>query len=72
MKINEIINELTPETQMILLNVFYFKELWENKLNYTTTELKSFYNLNKEEDKINAMKKLKKFKYYEDLNFQAI
>ena len=71
-KINKIINELTPETQMILLNAVYFKGLWENEFNNITTELKSFYNLNKEEIKINTMKKLTRFKYYEDLNVQAI
>ena len=71
-KIKKIINELNPDTQMILLNAVYFKGLWQNDFAEVDTELKSFYNLNKEEKKVETMNKLSFFNYYEDSYVQAV
>ena len=71
-KITEIIDKLTNDTEMILLNAVYFKGVWKNVFYKSDTNLKSFYNLNKEEEKVETMKKLSFFNYYEDSNVQAV
>ena len=71
-KINKIIDQLDPDTVMILLNAVYFKGLWQYEFDNKTIAIKTFYNLNKEEIKVNTMKLLTSLRYYEDSNIQVV
>ena len=71
-KINKIISEIPEDVKMILLNAVYFKGLWESEFTKKQTKLKSFYNLNKNEVKVETMYKLGFFNYYEGDDIQAV
>ena len=71
-KIEEIINELNPDTLMIILNAVYFKGEWILKFDEYLTKKLPFYNLGSEEIVIDTMDQIGHFNYYEDKNVQAI
>ena len=71
-KIDKIINELDPNTLMILLNAVYFKGEWISKFEPFLTKKLPFYNLGKEEVNVDTMTQIEHFKYYEDKRCQAI
>ena len=71
-KIPKILDDLSPDTVMILLNAVYFKGEWKNKFLEKSTEKKAFYNKGTEKKEIDTMKQLTYFSYYEDNNIQAI
>ena len=71
-KINKIIEELDPYILMIVLNAVYFKGEWISKFEEYLTKPLPFYNLGKEETKIDTMSQIAYFNYYEDKNVQAI
>ena len=71
-KIDKIINELDPNTLMILLNAVYFKGEWISKFEPFLTKKLPFYNLGKEEINVDTMTQIEHFKYYEDKRCQAI
>ena len=73
-KIKKIIDELSDNIFMIILNAVYFKGLWINQFNKELTSKKIFYNYNSESDgkQIDTMKITKHFSYFQDSNLQAI
>ena len=71
-KIDKILNELDPNTLMILLNAVYFKGEWTSKFMPFLTKKLPFYNLGKEEINVDTMTQIEHFKYYEDKRCQAI
>jgi len=71
-KIDKIINELDPNTLMILLNAVYFKGEWISKFESFLTKKLPFYNLGNEEINVDTMTQIEHFKYYEDKRCQAI
>ena len=73
-KIQKIIDELSDNIFMIILNAVYFKGLWVNQFNKELTSKKIFYNYNSESDgkQIDTMKITKHFSYFQDSNLQAI
>ena len=71
-KIPKILDQLKADVQMILLNAVYFKGEWRNKFEEKLTQKKAFYNLGTEEKKIDTMRKLSYFNYFEDNKVQAI
>ena len=71
-KIDKILNELDPNTLMILLNAVYFKGEWISKFESFLTKKLPFYNLGNEEINVDTMTQIKHFKYYEDKRCQAI
>ena len=71
-KIPKIIDELTPDIAVILLNAVYFKGEWKNKFLEKSTIKKGFYNKGTEKKEIDTMTQLTYFSYYEDNNIQAI
>ena len=73
-KIKKIIDELSDNIFMIILNAVYFKGLWINQFNKELTSKKIFYNYNSENDgkQIDTMKITKHFSYFQDSNLQAI
>ena len=71
-KIPKIIDQLDPLTYMIILNAVYFKGGWLYQFEEGLTKKEIFYNLNKNEKKVDMMQITKKFNYFEDSNLQAI
>ena len=73
-KINKIIDKIDPLTVMILLNAVYFKGFWSKKFQKSLTMKKPFYNLNNKskEKKVDKMKNVEDFNYYEDKEVQIV
>ena len=73
-KIKKIIDELSDNIFMIILNAVYFKGFWVHQFTKELTSKKIFYNYNSEKDgqKIDTMKITKYFYYFQDSNLQAI
>ena len=71
-KIDKILDELDPNTLMIILNAVYFKGEWASKFESYATKKLTFYNLGKEEAEIDTMTQIAHFRYYEDKKVQAI
>ena len=71
-KITEIIDKFPSLTQMILINAVYFKGLWKYEFKKKQTQLKSFYNLNRQEIKVETMNIMAELNYYHDSNVEAV
>ena len=71
-KIDKILDQLDPNTLMIILNAVYFKGEWDSKFKKFSTKKLPFYNLGSEEINIDTMDQISHFKYYEDKKVQAI
>ena len=63
-KIKKIINEWNPNTFMIIINAVYFKGEWLNKFEKESTKKQIFYNLNKNEKKIDMMEITDHYNYF--------
>ena len=71
-KIEKIIEQLSPETIMILLNAVYFKGEWINQFDKYFTKKLPFYNLSKNEIKVDTMLQIDHFRYFSNKEIQAI
>ena len=71
-KIDKILEELNPNTLMIILNAVYFKGEWSLKFSELSTKKLPFFNLGSKEINIDTMDQIDHFKYYEDKKVQAI
>lgn len=71
-KIPQIIEELSPDTVMILLNAVYFKGEWSMQFEPELTKNLSFFNKGTEEIKVETMTQIELFSYYEDKKVQAV
>ena len=71
-KIEKIIEQLSPETIMILLNAVYFKGEWLNQFDKYFTKKLPFYNLSKNEIKVDTMLQIDNFRYFSNKEIQAI
>ena len=71
-KINEILDELSPTTVMLLLNAVYFRGEWTYPFNPKSTVGGIFYNYGKEEKKVEIMSQTHEFNYYQDSKIQVV
>ena len=71
-KIKKIIEKLNPMTFMIILNAIYFKGEWFKTFEKEFTTKQTFYNLNKNEKKVDMMEITDHYNYFEDANLQSI
>jgi len=71
-KINEILDELSPTTVMLLLNAVYFRGEWTYPFNPKSTVGGVFYNYGKEETKVEIMSQTHEFNYYQDSKIQVV
>ena len=71
-KIDKIINYLSDETVMMLLNAVYFKGEWILQFEEEITKKLPFYNFGNEEIQVDTMSQIEHFLYYEDKKVQAI
>ena len=69
-KINNIISRI--DSVMIILNAVYFKDEWYSKFRDDSTLNLPFYNLGKNEKRVETMTQIDSFSYYEDKKVQAI
>ena len=70
-KIDKMIDELDPNTLMIILNAVYFKGEWAYQFDSYYTKNLTFYNLGNEGVKIDAMTQVQDFYYYKDNKVKA-
>ena len=71
-KIEKIIEELSPETVMILLNAVYFKGKWVSPFMKEFNEKLPFYNYGKDKKKVETMIQVEHFRYYSNSEVQVI
>ena len=73
-KIQEIIQEIEPNTVMLLLNALYFQGQWQTEFDATNTTKREFYHLGGEKraTKVDTMALYEKFNYYEDEEVQVV
>lgn len=73
-KIEKILDQLDPNTVMILLNAIYFKGTWLKEFPENETVIDTFYNMNKESEakKVDIMTIKEYFNYYEDNEMQIV
>ena len=71
-KIDKILDSLSEETVMIILNAVYFKGEWMFQFEEELTKELPFYNLGTTKKNVNTMTLFKNFQYYEDKKVQAI
>jgi serpin B len=73
-KIPKIMDELDPNTVMMLLNAIYFKGTWLKEFSENETTVDTFYNLNDESQakKVDFIHIKEYFSYYEDTEMQVV
>ena len=73
-KIKKIIDEIEPNTMMILLNAIYFKGTWYKQFDPKYTKKLNFYNFGEEKNgvMVDMMNIIEKFNYFENDYLQAI
>ena len=72
-KINKVIDQINPNTILMLINAIYFKGIWESKFNERSTEKKDFQNYNKTIIQVDTMyQNYHNHMYYEDEKVQII
>ena len=71
-KIPQIIDQLSDDDLMVLINAIYFKGFWKEKFSKKLTNKEQFMNYNKEPKETDFMHITKKFDYFEDKELQAI
>ena len=67
-----IIDSLSPNTIMLLLNALYFKGTWRTEFDPKNTTKKEFYNLDKTVKRVDTMLLKEKLNYYEDKEVQVV
>ena len=72
-KIKKILDSLSPDCKIVLLNAIYFKSDWEKKFEEENTHKRNFKNADKSISKVNMMyQTLSYINYYEDEKIQMI
>ncbi len=71
-KIKKIIDILSDNTVMIILNAVYFKGAWTLQFERELTKQLPFYNLGNTKTNVETMTQIEHFRYYGDKKVQAI
>ena len=71
-KIPKILDDLSEETLVMILNAVYFKGEWRLPFEGEATTKLPFYNFGKDLEEVDTMRQIENFLYYEDKNVQAI
>ena len=71
-KIQTILDEITPEQVMFLLNAIYFKGIWQKEFNKESTELLPFYLENGNFIQTQTMQRLDTLPYFKNNLFSAV
>ena len=70
--IQNIIEKITPDDIMVLINAIYFDGIWKIQFNKRFTEKREFLNCQKEKNLIYFMNSEYTYKYFENNSIQAI
>ena len=71
-KITKIVDRISPDKALFLINAIYFKGEWQNKFNPETTKTENFYLASGNLKQHPLMSSFGEYKYYENQNFQLI
>ncbi len=71
-KIKKILEELSPDARMVLLNAIYFNGIWAVKFDETGTKLHPFYKNDGTNNEVATMHKEGKFEYTLNELFDAV
>jgi serpin B len=71
-KIEKIIDKISPDQALFLINAIYFKGKWQTEFDKNQTKMKPFYLASGKSKEHSMMSQKGKYKYYENENFQAI
>lgn len=71
-KIPEIVDLVSPEDAMYLINAIYFKGSWTNQFDPNLTQEKPFNLTDKRSQPVATMSQTGDYRYYENEQFQAI
>ncbi|WNZ48132.1 serpin family protein [Leptolyngbya boryana CZ1] len=71
-KIEKIVDRITPEHVMFLINAIYFKGAWSNEFDQKNTENRPFSLTNGTKKQVPLMKRQGEYRYSETDQFQAI
>ena len=72
-KINKVIDQINPNTILMLINAIYFKGIWESKFDKRSTAKKDFQNYNNTIIQVDTMyQNYHNHMYYEDEKVQII
>ena len=73
-KIQEIIQEIEPNTVMLVLNALYFQGQWQTEFDATNTTKREFYPLDggKKTTKVDTMALYERFNYFENDEVQVV
>ena len=71
-KIEKIVDKLTPELALILINAVYFNGKWETQFDASLTEDGDFHLLDGGTVSVPLMRRSDEYSYYEDENLQAV
>ena len=70
--IPKIVEAITPDDIMVLINAIYFKGIWKIQFNKRFTEKREFLNYQKEKNLIYFMNSENTFNFFENNSIQAI
>ena len=70
--IKDFLQQLTPETRMMLINALYFKGSWTSKFNKSDTKKKDFTNLGGNAKKVDMMHQENLFSYATNDTFEML
>ena len=71
-KISEIVDTVSPEDVLYLINAIYFKGSWTNKFNVDATTQQPFYLQPDSQKSVAMMSQTGDYRYYQNEQFQAI
>ena len=71
-KIPKIIDDISQNDLMVLINAIYFKGRWEEKFDKNNTNKNIFMNFNKESKEVDFMHNTTKYDYLENNDIQVI
>ena len=70
-KIDKILDEISPQNVMFLLNAIYFKADWTNQFKESSTQKQDFYLADGTTIQVDTMAQEEKFKYIKGSNYAA-
>jgi serpin B len=71
-KISRIIDDIDADERVLLFNTVYFKGLWQEPFEATSTEMKDFYYENRSKVPMPLMSKYEMLEYYQNSELQAV
>lgn len=71
-KIDQVVTQINPATQLILINAIYFKGIWQTEFDKKQTQEQTFYLPNGKTKSYPLMSGKGKYQYWENQQFQAV